>query len=64
MREQGFDVVNVDLLTNKKGRSLGCAVVEFVDAETAQRAIEVLNNSEIMGREVYVREDREDRFTG
>lgn len=41
-------------------RSKGCGIVEFETAEEAARAIQELNNTEIGGRNIFVREDRED----
>jgi RNA recognition motif-containing protein len=41
-------------------RSKGCGIVEFETAEEAARAIQELNHSEIDGRAIFVREDRED----
>ncbi|KAK9837136.1 hypothetical protein WJX81_005720 [Elliptochloris bilobata] len=43
-----------------EGRSKGCGIVEFETAESAAEAINTLHLSELDGREVYVREDRED----
>lgn len=43
------------------GRSKGCAIVEFETAEEAGDAILNLQNSSLDGREIWVREDREDR---
>ena len=47
-------------MTEPSGRSKGCAVVEYSNAEHAQRAIAELNDTELMGRLIFVREDRED----
>jgi len=41
------------------GRSKGCGIVEFSTAAEAQNAIQQLNDSELNGREIFVREDRE-----
>jgi RNA recognition motif-containing protein len=35
--------------------------VEFATVEEAQRAIDELNEKELMGRNVFVREDRENK---
>ncbi|KAJ3202311.1 hypothetical protein HDU82_007447 [Entophlyctis luteolus] len=58
MRQAG-DVVFADVLTLPGGRSKGCGVVEFATAEEAARAIRELNDTPLMGRQVFVREDRE-----
>lgn len=53
-------VVRADILMDNKGRSKGCAIVEYSTEEEAQRAIAELTDSEILGRKIFVREDRED----
>ncbi|KAJ3113772.1 hypothetical protein HK100_001885 [Physocladia obscura] len=58
MRKAG-DVVFADVLTMPGGRSKGCGVVEYGTADEAQRAIEELNDTPLMGRNVFIREDRE-----
>ena len=41
------------------GRSKGCGLVEYAQVEEAQRAISTLNDTELKGRTIFVREDRE-----
>ena len=41
-------------------RSKGCGIVEFETKEEAAAAIQHLNHAELDGRQVFVREDRED----
>ncbi|KAL4541460.1 hypothetical protein Ndes2526B_g05987 [Nannochloris sp. 'desiccata'] len=41
-------------------RSKGCGIVEFETPEEAAAAIQRLNHAELDGRQVFVREDRED----
>lgn len=41
------------------GRSKGYGLVEFTTAEEAQDAIKMLNDTELLGRVMFVREDRE-----
>ncbi|KAJ3096523.1 hypothetical protein HK100_005548, partial [Physocladia obscura] len=53
------DVVFADVLTMPGGRSKGCGVVEYLTADEAQRAIDELNDTPLMGRNVFIREDRE-----
>lgn len=48
-----------DVLQLANGRSKGCGIVEYSTPEEAQKAVETLSNQELMGRLVYVREDRE-----
>ena len=49
------DVVHAKLIAR------GCGIVEFETPEDARRAILELNDSELEGRPLQVREDREDR---
>ncbi|KAG0197588.1 hypothetical protein BGX28_008968 [Mortierella sp. GBA30] len=58
MREIG-PVAHADVLLSADGRSKGCGVVEFHRAEHAKDAIRKLNDVMLMGRPVFVREDRE-----
>ncbi|KAL3784732.1 hypothetical protein ACHAW5_001599 [Stephanodiscus triporus] len=60
MRSAG-DVVRAEVLTMHDGRSKGCGVVEYASADAASRAIAELHDSELMGRQIFVREDREAR---
>ena len=56
MRGLGGDVVRADVMTDQGGRSRGCGIVEFADPGQASQAIEQLNNSELKGRMIFVRE--------
>ena len=47
-------------MENRTGRSQGCGVVEFHSIQDAQNAIATLHDSELDGRKLLVREDRED----
>ena len=58
MRDAG-EVTFAEVMTQPDGRSKGCGVVEFESAEDAKQAIETLNDSELKGRMIFVREDRE-----
>lgn len=53
------DVIRADVLTSYDGRSKGCGIVEYSSVEEAQKAVEELNNTELMERQIFVREDRE-----
>lgn len=55
MRQAG-EVVHADVLINAMGRSKGCGVVEFASADDAKKAMETLNDKELMGRPVFIRE--------
>lgn len=50
------DVVSADILTSKKGRSLGHGIVQFSDASSAREAIERLHNKDLGGRNISIRE--------
>ncbi|KAL3759723.1 hypothetical protein ACHAWU_008217 [Discostella pseudostelligera] len=59
MREVG-DVQYAKILQDRDGRSKGCGIVEFTSPEGASDAIEKLTDSELKGRKIFVREDREE----
>lgn len=42
-------------------RSKGCGIVEYDNPHASMRAIRELNNTELKGRLIFVREDREDK---
>lgn len=52
-------VVSVSVLKSSTGLSRGCAVAVFSDAEAADRAISSLMDTELEGRKIFLREDRE-----
>jgi len=60
MRTAG-EVVYADVFSDDKGRSKGCGIVEFQTAEEALTAINTLNDSILDGRDIYIREDKEDK---
>lgn len=47
------------MLEEANGRSKGCGLVEYASQEEAAKAIAELNNTELEGRLIFVREDRE-----
>jgi len=59
MRSAGLKVVRASVMTEPGGRSKGCGIVEFSSSQDAVIAIEKLNDSELKGRPIFVREDRE-----
>ncbi|KAK6346024.1 hypothetical protein TWF730_010358 [Orbilia blumenaviensis] len=65
MRQAG-EVLFADVLLLPNGMSKGCGIVEYATRDQAQNAVNTLSNQNLMGRLVYVREDREaePRFTG
>jgi RNA recognition motif-containing protein len=65
MKASGLDVVSANVLTSPDGRSKGCGIVEFASPEVATEAVQKVNDSELKGRQIFVREDRgERRSTG
>eukprot|EP00941_MAST-03F_sp_MAST-3F-sp1_P005629 g5629.t1 len=52
-----YNFVNAEVVYGRKGRSRGYGIVEFQDVETANRAIEALNNTELQDRTLYLRYD-------
>lgn len=56
---QAGEVVRATVLCNAARHSRGCGIVEFATAEEAQNAIDSLQNVELKGRMVFIREDRE-----
>jgi len=58
MRKVG-NVTFVNVLTFPDGKSKGCAVVEYATRAEALRAIKELTDTELGGRKIFVREDRE-----
>uniref|UniRef100_I2CPF4 Rnp domain-containing protein n=1 Tax=Nannochloropsis gaditana (strain CCMP526) TaxID=1093141 RepID=I2CPF4_NANGC len=63
MRKVG-NVVHADVLEDHEGRSKGCGIVEYDNPHGAMRAIRELNNTDLKGRLIFVREDREDKKMG
>ena len=49
-------VTMAEVLRSKTGRSLGVGFVEFSDPNSVQAAIDQMNNQELMGRTITVRE--------
>lgn len=52
-------VARSDVMQEPSGRSKGCGLIEYVERAHAKDAIELLNNTELKGRMIFVREDRE-----
>jgi len=61
--EQAGEVVYAEILTGIRDRSMGCALVAYKTKEQAQEALKMLSETEIQGRQIYVREDRESYWT-
>ena len=63
MASTGCAVLHADVLRSQ-GRSKGCGLVQFETADDVSKAILTLNDTELMGRPIFVREDREDTNGG
>lgn len=59
MKTTNHEVVRVDVMQTNDGRSKGCGIVEFATSEGAAEAVLTLNDTELSGRRIFVREDRE-----
>ncbi|KAI0718666.1 hypothetical protein C8T65DRAFT_803566 [Cerioporus squamosus] len=58
MRGAG-EVLFAEVLITPTGISKGCGIVEYANQEDAQRAIRELSEQLLLGRPVFIREDRE-----
>jgi len=54
-------VNHADILMGSDGRSRGCGVVEYAFSADVALAIQKLTDSELDGRKIFVREDREEK---
>ena len=63
MRQAG-SVIRVDILIDRNGRSRGCGIVQYATTAEANHAIATLQQTEIMGRKIFIREDREPPTSG
>lgn len=62
--KQAGRVLRADVMTDSTGRSKGCGIVEFASSSDARNAISTLNDTELDGRLIFVREDRESGSAG
>jgi len=58
------NVVHAEIISYASGRSKGCGLVEFKTPADAEKAVKTLTNSELGGRKIFVREDREPKGFG
>ncbi|KAJ7725951.1 hypothetical protein B0H16DRAFT_1593459 [Mycena metata] len=58
MRGAG-EVLFAEVLVTPTGVSKGCGIVEFASQEDSQRAVRELSEMSLLGRPVFIREDRE-----
>ncbi|KAL7425248.1 g-strand binding protein [Cryptotrichosporon argae] len=60
MSGAGGRVVFAEILITPTGQSKGCGIVEFESADQAQQAKAELADKHLLGRSVFIREDREE----
>lgn len=62
LMEEAGTVIHVEIMTFPGGtKSKGCGIVEFSSPDEAQNAIKTLNERDLQGRPVFLREDRESK---
>ena len=54
---KGCKVTRADVMQTHDERSKGCGLVEFATAEGARRAMLMMKDTELHGRQIFVRED-------
>nr|XP_033776275.1 myelin expression factor 2 isoform X2 [Geotrypetes seraphini] len=57
MRDKVGEVTYVELFKDAEGKSRGCGVVEFKDAEFVKKALDVMNKYDLNGRPLNIKED-------
>ena len=58
MKQIGGRVVRANIKTDTSGQPLGWGLVEYSSLEDAEQAIAMLDNTELMGKTIRVRPDR------
>lgn len=58
MGEAG-EVEYAEIIMNREGKPSGGGLVRFASAKAAKRAIQDMQDTELLGRPIFVREDRE-----
>lgn len=58
MKEAG-EVAFAEIFVTPGGQSKGCGIVEYVERSSAERATQGLGEKTLLGRPVFIREDRE-----
>jgi RNA recognition motif-containing protein len=61
MKSTGLEVTRANVMTTPDGRSKGCGIAEFATVDDATKAVADLNETELFGRQIFVREDREEK---
>eukprot|EP00604_Paraphysomonas_vestita_P003855 CAMPEP_0174823452 /NCGR_PEP_ID=MMETSP1107-20130205/24669_1 /TAXON_ID=36770 /ORGANISM="Paraphysomonas vestita, Strain GFlagA" /LENGTH=263 /DNA_ID=CAMNT_0016046079 /DNA_START=661 /DNA_END=1452 /DNA_ORIENTATION=+ len=59
MRQAG-EVLRAEIMQGPGGRSKGCGIVEYSTADEARHAIAALHDTELQGRLILVRQDKDD----
>jgi len=59
-RDAGVGVVYASISVYRDGTSKGCGIVQLESEDDAQRAIDLLDGSDLDGATIYVREDRKE----
>jgi len=62
-KSNGLEVMHADVMMNPDGRSKGFGIIELSTHNEARKAIRSLNESELDGRQIYVKEDRQEDHT-
>ncbi|KAI8614889.1 hypothetical protein BC830DRAFT_1108649 [Chytriomyces sp. MP71] len=58
-RPLGLNPIHADIMMeNETGRSKGCGMVRFASREEADKAVQSLNGTNVMGRNIIVRLDK------
>lgn len=55
------DVTRADVMSLPNGRSKGCGIVEFSNPADAANAMAQLQEHDLKGRNIFLREDREEK---
>ena len=57
--QQGGNVLSAEVMSHPDGRSKGWGLVRYADEDGANTAMSMLNDQELDGRKIFLREDRE-----
>jgi len=57
-------VVHAEVISYASGRSKGCGLAELKNAGDAEKVVKQLTNSDLGGRKIFIREDREPKGFG
>lgn len=59
VRRHGVEAVHAEVIMGPDGRSRGFGIVQFATPELTAQAIAAVNDTELKGRQLFVREDRD-----